>query len=121
MPIKLPRLTWDLDSEPLGYPGIVFSFWLNPPLAAISEEPPKPKKGEPWHDDSFHHNLALVLDRVTIPAEYAGGDDLVVEIPDAKAIWDLQHEEGFDHQLVLWASRRYQDQRLDRLRIAAKN
>lgn len=120
MPIKLPRLTWDLDCEPLGYPGIVFTFWLNPPIDIIPEE--KPKGKEPWHEDAFHRNLAIVLDSVTIPAEYTGGDDaLVVEMADAKALWDLQHEEGFDPQLVLWASRCYQDQRLERLRTAAKN
>ena len=121
MPITLPRLTWDLDSEPLGYPGVVFTFWLNPTLD-VAEEPEKGvlKKREPW-DDAFHHNLAAVLDQVTIPAKYAGGEELVVEIPDAKTLWELQTDAGFDPQLVLWAANRYRDQRAERLQVAAKN
>ena len=118
MAIKLPRLTWDLDCEPLGYPGLVFTFWLNPPIDLVSDEEPKGK--EPWAT-AFHRNMALVLDRVAIPAEYADGNELVVEISGAKALWDLQHEEGFDPQLVLWAAARYQDQRVERLRVAVKN
>ena len=120
MPIKLPRLTWDLDCEPLGYPGVVFTFWLNPPIGLVSDENPKGK--EPWAT-AFHRNMSLLLDHVTIPAEYADGEDedLIVVISDAKALWALQHDKGFDSQLVLWASARYQDQRIERLRTAAKN
>ena len=120
MPIKLPRLTWNLDAEPLGYPGLVFTFWLNPPLDVGAEEDQGFLK-KPW-DDPFFHNLSAVLDCVTIPDEYTGGDgDLVVEIDDAKALWDLQHDQGFDPQLVLWASGCYRAQRVERLQVAAKN
>ena len=119
MPINLPRLTWDLDCEPLGYPGVVFTFWLNPPLGLATDDEGGRKRPE-W-DTAFHRNMALVLDRVTIPAEYADGEELVIEIPDAKALWDLQNEAGFDPQLVLWASGCYQDQRAERLRVSAKN
>ena len=120
MAIKLPRLTWDLDCEPLGYPGIVFTFWLNPPLD-VAEEPKKGVlKKEPW-DDAFFHNMAAVMDQVTVPDEYTGDGDLVVETPDAKAVWELQTKVFPDPQIVLWASGRYRDQRAERLQVAAKN
>lgn len=118
--IRFPRLTWSLDCEPLDYPGVVFTFWLNPPVDIIPETDPKGK--EPWEKSAFHRNMALILESVLLPAKYVdGNEDVVVEIPDAKALWDLQHDEGFDPQLILWASGAYQDQRRERLRIEAKN
>ena len=36
--IKLPRLTWEVDCGPIGYPGLGLVFWLNPPLPADEDE-----------------------------------------------------------------------------------
>ena len=126
MPIKLPRLTWGLDCEPIApeYTGIVLTFWLNPPMET-SEEAEKvseSKQGrKPW-ETPFLRTLSLVLDSVRIPAGCTtDGQALTVEIPDEKALYDLQHDQGFDPQILLWASTQYQTKRIDRLREATKN
>lgn len=121
MPIKLPRLTWALDCEPLGYPGLVVTFWLNPPRMEDEDLEPKVKKSGAW-DTAFYRSLAIVVDEVQIPAEYTvAGRSEVVEVPDAKALYELERGEGFDPQILLWAANRYQEQRLERLRAESKN
>lgn len=125
MAIQVPRLTWVLECDDFGYPGIAFQFWLNPPIGLIPDGEPKGK--EPWETDgdaAFLRNMALVLDRVTFSKQYLVDDDadeLVVEIDGARALWELKHDDGFDPQLLMWASARYQDERFERLRVASKN
>jgi len=117
MAFKLPRLTTDIDCEPIGYPGLVVTCWLN----VTAEEWEPPEKAEPW-ETQFYHALARVFERFTFPPEMTDGDEAeVYEIPDAKAFYDLMNAPGFDQAIVLWVQSVYQDQRQARLEAEQKN
>jgi hypothetical protein len=117
MAFKLPRLTTDVDCEPIGYPGLVVTFWLN----VTSEAWESPPDGKAW-ETLFYHGLGRMIDRVTFPPELTDGDEPEVwEIPDGKALFDLMNEDGFDQSIIIWAQSIYQDQRAARLEAEAKN
>ena len=117
MAFKLPRLTTDVDCEPIGYPGLTVTFWMN--VTAEDWEPPKDSK--PW-ETMFYHGLGRIIERVTFPAEMVDGDEPEVwEIPDGKALYDLIKADGFDQAIVIWSQSQYQDQRQARLEASAKN
>jgi hypothetical protein len=115
--LKLPVFEWELDCEPLGYPGLVVVMRLNP-SAEEYEAPEKAQKWEtPWYD-----TWGRIFLRVIVPAEYTDkGQELVIELPDGKAVYDLEHRPGFDAQILTWAMRRYTDEKVGRLEEALKN
>lgn len=117
MEFNLPRLTTDIDCEPIGYPGLRVTFWLNPPR--VDYDPPE--YGEPW-ESVYWWGLGRILERLTVPAEYSGdGAEQVIEIPDGQAVYELVDAPGFDWQIVVWATAQYRQQRQERLRSETKN
>ena len=117
MAFKLPKLTTDVDCEPIGYPGLLVTFWMN--VTAQEWEPPE--DGQPW-ETVFYHSLGRVVERVTFPAEMTDdGEPEVWDIPDGKALYELLNAPGFDQTIIIWAQSQYQDQRAARLEASAKN
>jgi hypothetical protein len=117
MAFKLPRLTTDVDCEPIGYPGLVVTFWLN----VTTEEWEPPEDAKDW-DTLFYHGLGRMIDRVTFPADMVDGDEPEVwEIADGKALYDLMAADGFDQAIIIWSQSQYQDQRQERLQAEVKN
>lgn len=117
MGFKLPKLTTEIDCEPLGYPGLIVTCWLNPTY--LEWEPPeKPQK---W-DTEYYYGLSRLIETITIPAAFTdNGRAVVAEVKDARAMYELLRTEGFDQTIVTWAIDQYQQQRQERLRVAAKN
>ena len=117
MAFKLPRLTTDVDCEPIGYQGLVVTFWLN----VDPEEWEPPEDGEPW-ESMFYHGLGRVIESVTFPADMTDGDEPEVwEIPDGAALHELMNAAGFDQAIIIWSQSQYQDQRAERLQAEVKN
>lgn len=109
--IQLPKLTWQCDCEPIGYPGLVVEFWLNPP--ALSDDEAK-RLGA----GDIYEALARIVERVIVPAEYGGP----TEVPGtAEALRGLDRAAGFDPQVLVWASGRYRAERGERLEVERKN
>jgi hypothetical protein len=130
---NLPRLTWELDCEPLGYPGLTVVFWLNididtsnvPSWANIEDEETRTKavrEADAW--DAWPYFEALhAVESIRIPARYlheAQGDQ-EVRFASAKEVWEFEHVPGFDPQILQWAMRQYRAQRQERLKVASKN
>lgn len=117
MPFKLPKLTTDIDCEPIGYPGLVVTCWLN----ITQEDWEPPADAEPW-ETLFYHGLARVFERLTFPPEMTdSGEEEVYEIADARTLYDLLAEPTFDQSIVIWAQSIYQNQRAARLEAEQKN
>ena len=133
MGFRLPRLTTDVDCEPLGYPGLVFTFWLNPMpadqkawrdewIAPADRDPPVAAEDlEPW-DLPWLMTVAHVFDRITVPAEYTdSGEEEIIEIPDAKAVYDVFEMPDFEPKILNWALESLRVERNERFQVAAKN
>lgn len=140
MAFKLPKLTWDLDCGPLGYPGLVVTFLLNPELGEY-KPPEQPwadlrsrgdagpvregikvqREAPPWEGE-FYWSLARIIEAVRVPAEYTtGGREETIPIDSAQAVYELERAPGFDPQVLHWALRQYSAQRQERLRVERKN
>jgi hypothetical protein len=117
MGFKLPKLTTEIDCGPIGYPGLIVTCWLNPTY--LDWEPPeKPQK---W-DTEYYYGMARIIETLTIPADFTdSGQQVVIQVKDAKTMFDVLRTEGFDQTIVTWAIGQYQEQRQERLRVAAKN
>jgi hypothetical protein len=120
--LKLPQLTTDIDCEPLGYPKLLVTFWLN---TDVDEEPPEPAKDAPkppiW-EMPYYRTLGRILLRVTVPKEFSdSGAKEVLEVGNGKALYDLEHMAGFDPQIIQWSLEEYRKQRQERLRAELKN
>ena len=114
---KLPELTWELDCEPLGYPGLVVELVLNPP---IDQEEPVAGT-EPW-DGPFYRQMARIIKGVTVPAAWSSDlQEVVLELGTPESIWQLEHDRGFDPQVFQWALRQYAAKRQERLQVESKN
>ena len=134
MGLKLPKLLHNLDCEPLGYPGLTVTFWLNPtytdhefPWDGIEDEKERDTvrraaiKAEPWIDE-YHFLTSRIVEAVTFPAEMTdGGEPLRVEIPDARAMYDLMTTPGFEQRIMVWAWEQYNRERDDWRQDARKN
>ena len=128
MGFKLPRLETDVDCEPLGYPKLFLRFWLNPwnpeegeEWAPPDERDPPVENPEPW-DRAWYWSVARVLQCVIIPAKLSDtGKDEVIDIPDMKAVYDLERMPGFEQKMLNWALEVLQNERLERLKAARKN
>jgi len=126
MGFKLPELTTDVDCEPLGYPGLVFRFWLNAtnPVEewiAPSEREPPVQEPEPW-DRLWYVGLARVLQCVIIPGAYTdSGEEEAIETPDAKAVYELERMPGFEQMTLHWAFNVLGEERQERLAAERKN
>jgi hypothetical protein len=117
MGFNLPKLTTEIDCEPIGYPGLVVTCWLNPTY--IEWQPPE--KAQKWETE-YHYGLARIIETITIPADYTdGGRQAVIQVTDAKTMYEVLKTEGFDQTIVTWVVEQYQQQRQERLRVAAKN
>jgi len=134
MAFKLPRLTTDVDCEPIDCPGLVVTFWLNVgyeewnvPWAHIEDATEKEKERKrileerPW-ETIFYHGLGRIIERITFPPSMTDGETAeVIDIPDGEALYNLMTTHDFDQALILWAQSIYQDQRAARMKVEAKN
>ena len=126
MGFKLPVLESDVDCGPLGYPGLVFTFWLNATnpeegwVAPEKRDPPE-LEPEPW-DRLWYEGLGRVYLRVIVPPEFSDtGAEEIIELPDAQAVYKLERTTGFDQTLLHWAFARLGEERAERLQVAVKN
>ena len=126
MEFQLPVLTHDVDCGPLGYPGLVFTFWLNATnpeeewLSPEERDPPE-LEPEPW-DRLWYVSYARALLRITIPPKFSDtGKEEVLEIPDAEAAYELERMPGFDRSILHWALAKVGEERQERLESAVKN
>ena len=122
MALRLPRLETTVDCKPIGYPGVEVTFWLNPPNVDLEEEVADSYgEGEPWAT-AYYHAMARQFERVTITGKYTSdGEDEVIEIADAKALWDLERRPDFDPHILLWSMNWYANQRSERMRLELGN
>lgn len=119
MALKLPRLQTTIDCEPLDYPGLEVVFWLNVTQPEQEWEPPEMPQA--W-DTMWYHGLARMIERVVIPAEFTDdGEELVIELADAEAVWKLERMPGFDPAILPWAIREFQAERSKRLEAERGN
>lgn len=119
MRFNLPKLTTDIDCEPIGYPGLTVQFWLNPTSPAERYSPPD--NAEKW-ESAYWVGLARAIESITIPPSMTdSGKPLVIPIDSGKTLYNLMDEEGFDWHIVLWAVDRYTDERQERLKTEIKN
>ena len=119
MALQLPRLKTSIDCAPLEYPGLVVEFWLNVTQPEREWEPPD--EPEPW-DTLWYHGLARMLERVIIPPAFTTDDnEIIIELPDAEAVWHLERMPGFDPVILPWAIREFQTVRAERLEGERKN
>ena len=117
MAFKLPKLTTDVDCEPIGYPGLVVRFWLN----VTAEEWEAPEDAEPW-ETLFFHGLGRMIERIVFPPDMTDhNEEEVWDIPTAKSLYDLMNWDGFDQAIIIWSQSQYQDQRAARLEAERKN
>ena len=119
MGFKLPRLKTDVDCEPLGYPGLVFQFWLNP--TRPEEEWEAPEDPQPW-ERNWYAAYARVCLRITIPADLTdSGEEEVIEPVTTKTIYDMEQAAGFEVAVINWVFGTWDKERTERLRVAVKN
>ena len=128
MGFKLPSLETDVDCEPLGYPGLVFRFWLNPWNPEEDEEwvppderDPPVEKPEPW-DRLWYWSVTRVLQCVIIPAALSDtGKKETIDVPDMKAVYDLERMPRFEQKALNWALETLRVERNERFQVAVKN
>jgi len=128
MGFKLPPLTTDVDCEPLGYPKLMFRFWLNPWNPEDGEEwiapdkrDPPVEKPEEW-DRLWYWSVARILQCVLIPGKFSDtGKDEVIDIPDMQAAYDLERMPRFESKMLNWALDALQKERQERFQAAVKN
>lgn len=106
MGFKLPKLTgW--VSSPV-YAGLEMECWLNP----TAEEYQRPEKPEAWESEYLWH-LGRIFLRLRIPAALSDdGEEQVIELGNAKALWELQNAGGWDRSELerifgAWAQQRH--------------
>jgi len=128
--LRLPTLTTDVDCAPIGYPGLIVRFWLNPPLgdyappwAGIEDDQKRAKaqEREPWLSEWFHgmgRNVIAVL----VPGAYTEtGQDEEITVGSGRDYYDLERRDDFDPAILNWAALQFASERNERLRIARKN
>ena len=120
MGLRLPRLTREVDCEPLGYPGIVLTLWLNPD----DQDWKPPEKPEPWDRFAWWH-MARVIERIVVPAKYVDGSEpddepTVYEIVDRQTAWELADSGGYS-DILIWAINAYNQCRNEWLASEVKN
>ena len=119
MAFKLPRLKTDVDCEPIGYPGLVFTFWLNPTRPKEEYEPPE--NPQPWQRN-YYAAYARVCLRIAIPADLTdSGKDEIIEDVTAKTIYDMEQAVDFEPAILTWAFGVWDRERGERLTAALKN
>ena len=119
MAFKLPTLKTDVDCEPIGYPGLIFKFWLNPTRPKEEWEPPE--NPQPWQR-SWYEAYARVCLKITIPAELTdSGEEEVTENVTAKTIYDMEQAVDFEAAVMNWAFGVWDRERTERLQVELKN
>jgi hypothetical protein len=128
MGFKLPELRTDVDCGPLGYPKLVFRFFLNAVNPEEDDQWVEPDKRDPpvedpdpW-DRAYYQAMGRVLECVIIPGKFStSGKEETIEIPDARAYYDLELMPGFEQGALVWAINTFHEERQERLQVAAKN
>ena len=115
MAFTLPKVTTEIDCADIGYPGLVFTVWLN--LTPEEWQPPAVRE-HPW-ETMYYHALGRIAQSLTVPAEY--GDGGSVELGTAEAVYRLEQTEGFDQAILPWLVARYRKVRDARLLDETKN
>jgi len=131
---KLPVLTHDVDCEPLGYPGLVVTFRLNPgyvekafpwdDIENVEEQNKARAKAletEPWCAE-YSWAMSRVIESVTFPADMSeDGKSYTVGIDSPQAFHELTTTEGFDQNIITWAQSGFQKARQEWLATEVKN
>lgn len=133
---RLPELTTEVDCEPIGYPGLVVTFVLNLGYEAhawpweADEEADHEARAlarreilaeRPWESE-FYYGLGRMLKQVTFPGQMTeSGAAEVVALPDGQAVYELMHMPGFEQNIIVWASARYNVEKQERLKAELGN
>ena len=117
MGFKWPELTYDLDMEAIGYPGVTVRLVLNPD--------PLPEgqtfSSTAW-DTAYYHRQSQVIRRVFVPGEYReDGEDWTWLSTGAESLWELDHDPDFDSRILMHAASRWAMLRMQELPNARKN
>jgi hypothetical protein len=116
--LKLPEFEHKIDCEPIGYPGITVTVWVNPPKD-MEAAPAGGIRAALSSDSGFYRQTARLVRRVVVPGSY--GQALDVTVATAKDLFDLEETPGFDPLIVAWALKQWRERRLEWLEAAAKN
>jgi len=116
MEFKLPKLEDWVDVP--AYPGMEMLCWLNP----TDEQYEPPEEGRrPWDHELWWLYGRLFL-RLKVPAEYnASGEEEIVELGSAEAVYELWGSPGFDKSILDHTMGAWGSQRRNLMLEAAKN
>ena len=115
MGFTLPRLTTEIDCADLGYPGLAFTCWLN----IIPDNWEAPKENRKAWETPYYHALGRILLRLVVPPEM--GDQGIIELGTAEAIYQVEQSDGFDQQIFPWLFNQFRALRTTRLEAETKN
>jgi hypothetical protein len=131
--LKLPEMTVALDAGELApvYAGVEVVLRVNPPYpnyrppwADIEDkaEAAGMRAAEPWLSE-FWYMRARLIKSVTIPGNLTeGGEPEVIAINySARALYDLESDEGFDPRITAWATAQFGMHNDELFERAAKN
>ena len=119
MGLMLPRLTRDVDCEPLGYPGIVLTLHLN---VDANQAYQPPEDAQPWDRYGYWY-LTQIIDRIHVPGSYTeGGEDELLELDNCELAYKLMHDgDGFDANILTWAIEAWRQSKAEWLLAEVKN
>lgn len=115
MGFKLPEIVGWVDL-PI-YDGMRMECWLNP----VKDDYEPPEDAEPW-ESTFFRAYGNLFRRLLVPADVTDtGEEEIIELGSARAVWDLTETTGFDQSILPRAMGAWSDQREALLEAALKN
>ena len=95
MGFQLPKLTGWVN-VPV-YDGMEMECWLNP---TYQGEYQRPENAQPWESEIFW-SYGQVFLRLRLPASMTdSGEEEILELGSAKAVWELWRTPGFDQSIL---------------------
>ena len=115
MGFNLPQYTGWVDVP--FYAGMEMECWLNP----VKDDWEPPENPEPW-DNEYWYAYGRLFKRLRVPAGMTGdGEEQVIELGSAKAVYELTDTPGFDQGILPRVMAAWGEQREALLEAAQKN
>lgn len=116
MGFKLPELLGWIDIPV--YEGMQMECWLNP---VYDEYEPPEEDAEPW-ETTYQYSMGRLLRRLRVPADLTdSGEEEIIELGSARAVYDLLRTAGFDQSIPERALAAWSQQREELMTSEAKN